>query len=269
MASRWRFRHKLILAHGLVVAIVLLLLSGTLYGLISYRSTTRAFEKKLVELSKAEEVRNKVKSLGDNARNDVRTDLKLWNDFIAEAQQALREYQDLINEYVRRDESVPYAFRETEQVEGLERSFEGLKVALRHIKPQVSQSSKFVIDDPTVARPFELVRRGTEDLVVLIRDDLGLRIHGAYWDYKTCLWFVLAITGIGVVLMTGSLRFFYQWIFYPIRDLQQGVAKVAKGDFKHDIKIKSSDEIQDLAAAFNDMTHRLDEMYTRPGSTGQ
>jgi signal transduction histidine kinase len=61
--------------------------------------------------------------------------------------------------------------------------------------------------------------------------------------------------------MIGSLRFFYRWIFFPIRDLQLGVDKVAKGDFKHVIQVQSSDEIQDLAAAFNEMTHRLDEMY--------
>src|SRR5207248_3242352 len=60
VAYRWRFRHKLFLAHGLVVAIVLMLLGGTLYGLISYTATTRTFDKKLVELTKAEEFRSKI-----------------------------------------------------------------------------------------------------------------------------------------------------------------------------------------------------------------
>ena len=65
MAYRWRFRHKLFLAHGLVVAIVLMLLGGTLYGLISYKATTRTFDKKLVELTKAEEFRSKIRAVPD------------------------------------------------------------------------------------------------------------------------------------------------------------------------------------------------------------
>src|SRR5262249_27837676 len=50
--------------------------------------------------------------------------------------------------------------------------------------------------------------------------------------------------------------------FYPIRDLQEGVGRVGQGDFDHTIRVNSGDEIEDLAAAFNDMTGRLREMYT-------
>src|SRR5256885_15532053 len=81
VAYRWRFRHKLFLAHGLVVAIVLMLLGGTLYGLISYKATTRTFDKKLVELTKAEEVRNKIRAVPDLSNpNDA---LALQNRIIA------------------------------------------------------------------------------------------------------------------------------------------------------------------------------------------
>src|SRR5437867_8740486 len=72
VAYRWRFRHKLFLAHGLVVAIVLLLLCGTLYGLISYKATTRTFDKKLVELTKAEECRSTVRAIPNvSKQNDT------------------------------------------------------------------------------------------------------------------------------------------------------------------------------------------------------
>src|SRR5205085_350117 len=71
----------------------------------------------------------------------------------------------------------------------------------------------------------------------------------------------LATSAGGVVLMAGLLRFFYRWIAYPIRDLQQGVGRVGQGDFDHTIELRSGDEIEDLAAAFNDMTGRLRDMY--------
>src|SRR5207249_4193775 len=96
-----------------------------------------------------------------------------------------------------------------------------------------------LIQEPEVADLFEQASDGADGLINLIRDDLGKRKVTADDDYRLCLWFVLSITGVGVVLMTGSLRFFYRWVFYPIRDLQLGVDKVSKGDFKHEIRVES------------------------------
>jgi two-component system NtrC family sensor kinase len=61
--------------------------------------------------------------------------------------------------------------------------------------------------------------------------------------------------------MAGLLRFFYRWTFYPVRDLQAGVGRVALGDFEHRIDVHSGDEMEELAAAFNDMTRRLRDIY--------
>src|SRR5205814_6260086 len=61
--------------------------------------------------------------------------------------------------------------------------------------------------------------------------------------------------------LCSLLRFFYRWVFYPIRDLEQGAGRVARGDFDFRIEVDSGDEMEDLAAAFNDMTSRLSEMY--------
>jgi signal transduction histidine kinase len=260
--SRWRFRHKLILAHGLVVAIVMLLLCGALYGLISYRTTTRTFDKKLWELSKAEEFRSKVKELVDTARSNESQALNHLKNHIPEARLELQDYDNLLKEYSDRGHDIPYAYREAEQVKGLFEDFDRLDKALEDAHEGGTVLLPFVQLD-TNRRIIDRIQDSTQDVVTMIHSDLRERvIKGANTAYKICLWFGLGVTIVGVLLMIGSLRFFYQWIFYPIRDLQAGVAKVAKGDFKHDIKIKSSDEIQDLAAAFNDMTRRLDEMYS-------
>jgi two-component system NtrC family sensor kinase len=261
VAYHWRFRHKLILAHGLVVAIVLLLLGGTLYGLISYRTTTRTFDKKLVELSKAEDFRNKVKSLSDPPRPNDKIALEA---LITDARQALQDYDDQLKEYSSHGQEIPYALDESTHVEGLFQNFSQLKQFLDK-DPGVGGFNAYslVKDNSDIKKTIDMIVQGADDLETLIRNDLENRvIKGANDDYKVSLWFVLGTTCIGVIFMTGSLRFFYRWIFYPICDLQKGVDKVAKGDFKHRIEIQSSDEIQDLAAAFNDMSRRLDEMYS-------
>src|SRR4029077_2365701 len=73
---------------------------------------------------------------------------------------------------------------------------------------------------------------------------------------------LLCITGVlAVLLMAGNLRFFYRLVAAPIRDLEQGVSRVARGDFHHRIEIHSGDEIEDLAKAYNEMTAKLRAMY--------
>ncbi len=78
---------------------------------------------------------------------------------------------------------------------------------------------------------------------------------------KLTLAFVIGTCIVAVLLMAGLVRFFYRWVCYPIRDLEAGVGRVAKGDFEHKIEVHSGDEIEDLAKAFNDMTGRLHDMY--------
>ena len=48
-------------------------------------------------------------------------------------------------------------------------------------------------------------------------------------------------------------------IIAPIRKLQEGTKRVAKGDFGVNLNLKTGDEIEDLGAAFNEMTKGLKE----------
>ena len=47
----------------------------------------------------------------------------------------------------------------------------------------------------------------------------------------------------------------------PVRILQRGVRHVARGSFDYKIDLKSGDEMQDLAEAFNDMTAQISLTY--------
>ncbi|MBV8486883.1 MAG: HAMP domain-containing protein, partial [Planctomycetaceae bacterium] len=54
---------------------------------------------------------------------------------------------------------------------------------------------------------------------------------------------------------------FHRWVLYPVRLLQRGVRRVARGSFSYKIELNSGDEMQDLAEAFNDMTARISMTY--------
>src|SRR5207302_11078771 len=98
----WRIRHKLILGGALVLAVMALLLVGTLNGLLSHRATMRIFDGKLPELEKADALRAQVRSLSART-NEGGQQLKLISDNLKSARAALEEYRAQLQETIRHD----------------------------------------------------------------------------------------------------------------------------------------------------------------------
>lgn len=65
----------------------------------------------------------------------------------------------------------------------------------------------------------------------------------------TLLTFVLLIAYLSI-----------RWILKPIKWLKDGVQQVSRGNLEHQISLRRSDELRDLAAAFNTMTVRVRDM---------
>jgi two-component system, NtrC family, sensor kinase len=254
VASQWRIRHKLMLGLGLVALVVALLLAGTLKGLISYRTTTRTLDSKLVDLSHAIKLRDLVRGLAE-LKDDSRKEARLMDK--ADGLRAeLGRYEAVLKETGKWGHGAEKGHKETGVVEAMLSRLDALDGQLaRCIKdgtpPDEKAVHQFVGD----------MNRTVDDLISMIYQDCYRRMDTAKGDFKVTLILVLSTAAIGVLLMAGLLRFFYRWVFYPIRDLQAGVGRVAQGDFEHTIELRSGDEIEDLAAAFNDMTGRLREMY--------
>ena len=82
--------------------------------------------------------------------------------------------------------------------------------------------------------------------------------RGQFESSRAIVWFS-AITALG--LLAGLMVVVNRWILYPVRLLHRGVKRVARGDFAYTIDLRSGDEMQSLAEAFNDMTIRLSETY--------
>jgi signal transduction histidine kinase len=65
------------------------------------------------------------------------------------------------------------------------------------------------------------------------------------------------------VLLTAILAaafFALRHILKPVKWLNTGVEEVGRGNLKHRVPLKNADEFRDLAAAFNDMTARIEDM---------
>jgi signal transduction histidine kinase len=70
---------------------------------------------------------------------------------------------------------------------------------------------------------------------------------------------LLLLLAVSISLLAGAY-FWIRRILRPIKWLSEGVERVGQGDLDHRVPVKSTDELRDLAEAFNQMTARLDHM---------
>jgi two-component system, NtrC family, sensor kinase len=262
VASQWRIRHKLILGLGLVVAIMALQLAGTLKGLMSYRATIGTIGAKWVELDKVYNLREAVNLL---AQPSAHTNLEAgeFTDKLRKAKLALSAYKETLEQINLRTHDEENGYRQRDQIPGIEDLFARLDKAASQVFDSPKVGPADLLGDEAIQDLLPRISRACEDLNQTISNDWYDRGNRqAKNDYKLSMVVVLSSSVLGVLLMAGLLRTYYRWVFYPVRDLIAGSGRVAHGDFEHRIDVHSGDEFEDLAAAFNDMTHRLHFMYS-------
>ena len=69
---------------------------------------------------------------------------------------------------------------------------------------------------------------------------------------------VIILALLTVILVAAF--FAIRYILRPVKWLNTGVQEVSRGNLKHRVPLKKSDELRDLAAGFNDMTDRIRDM---------
>ena len=155
-------------------------------------------------------------------------------------------------------------FDEYQEIQALREQFDQLGKAI------IAQSQPELDPQPTIPLIEKKEIKDAIQKLVMTAGDLHTTIYKHIGDvldegkhyYQDCLWMVGTTSVCGILVMAGLLRFFYGWVFYPIRDLEAGAERVAQGEFEHRIEVHSGDEMEELAEAFNNMTSRLQEMYS-------
>lgn len=261
MACNWRIRHKLVLGLSLVTAIMALLLSGTLYGLAGYRHAMGTCESKLAEQKLAVVIKEKIRLLTQSPppQAQLRAHMK---SKMPEIQDAINKYAAELNETIIRGRADYDGKEALAFVDWLKKGLHDLDVALaKEDEPGANRDRDLLRNGSDVREAINRLDSYAGDLDGNIVREIGKMVSRTRGEAQKSIWF-LACTGIlAVLVMTGLLRFFYRWVAQPIRDLELGVSRVARGDFQHRIEIVSGDEIEDLAKAYNEMTDKLRAMY--------
>jgi signal transduction histidine kinase len=264
VARRWRIRHKLTLGLTLVVGIMVLLLLGTLKGLLSYRSTMRTINSKLAEQRAAQALQEAVGDL--TARAEDKTHLPNPHDLLNKidaCRNALDGYRQQLGQTLTRGYDSDKGHQELAQVVAIDEHLRKLAALAREaMQPQMDlePGELRTLDDP-MAKELRGLGQNVQELRDTIHTDMSRRIGNAKSDYHTSLGLVCCTTVLGAILTLGLARLAYRWIVDPIRDLHEKVGQLAQGNFDSRIEVQSGDEMQDLAEAFNHMTEKLQAIY--------
>ncbi len=272
---RWPIRIKLMIGLTVVVGMMLTLMGGSIFGLRSFHNSNLKLVDQLRELGGSTDLLQAVMELDAVGSPDsLTTSPVALRNQVVDARGALkRYYQELTRNSSKgnrvddgRDEyslaflidddltAILQYLQPEEQIEPL---FQRTGIYLsRHPEARLETAGADTIE----ARFGRLNKSAAELPDKLHRDFLRVleesKLH--YHSSRVIVW----ISALAVLAMlVGLSMLLNRWVLYPVRLLQRGVRRVARGQFDYSIELQTGDEMQALAEAFNDMTTRLSATY--------
>jgi len=245
----------LLLGVGLVAASVAILAGGTLYGLASYVSTMNTVDSKLAELLLLDGLKVELASLSTTIPGEAPLEAPAARKTIEASRGRFRLWQDRFVDTVRRGRD-PDPYQDARLAQDIEESFVKLELAVGG-NLQASIEGKPLVEDDRWIHSLRRLGAQVDELRHEIARDMFKKVDDARRHYKRSVWVLGSATGLSAALVLMLMYLFSGWLFRPIRELQKGVQRVAAGDFSHPIALKTRDELEDLAVAFNTTMKKL------------
>ena len=266
---KWPIRVKLIAGLSLVVGMMLTLLGGAVFGLNAFHDSNLMHTDLLRELGASKELISHVARL-EVPRDDTPAEKASIQDAARHARKALVDYFQQLKQNAMRRNRVDDGLSERGLAFGIDHD---LAAILNRIDPAeqagatlpgtaawLATHPEIAADVPTAKRIERLFQRSLE-LIKKLHGDVFFITQNSRRQYeagRVIVW----LSALAVFAMLIALAvLFNRWVLNPIRLLQRGVRRVARGSFDYSIDVTTGDEMQTLAEAFNDMTARLRVTY--------
>ena len=254
-------RRKLLLGLGIVLAMLVFLAAGSLLGLSAYKQSIRELEFEISEAPQRMQLIEQIARLQFPLRRTPRDVIqaRIQRELLLEQSAAVRES---LHDFHRRCDSLPGG-------PDLQRQLAVMHPMLTRLEEQldlqIDRTDALEELEGRAERVSELQSRAVEMLSQAIEfpdpvDSPARSLARAKRVYRTASVTVAVSASICLLLFLFLLRQGYVWIFDPIRQLHQGALRVAHGDFDYRVRLKTRDEMAELAEAFNQMTARFQEI---------
>ncbi len=271
---RWPIRVKLMVGLCVVVGMMLILMGGSIFGLRSFHLSNLTLTDQLRELGASKDLIESVFRMHP-PRDGSAEERESLAALSRGARQALLDYFHELKQNTMRGNRANSGFDEL----GLSfRLDDDLTSILNELEPEgppatpVLNGTAYYVSvhpemlpqlEPAHDLPSRIER--LKHMVMLLPKEL----HEDFYDvlvmskmhYQTSRVIVWTSALMVLGMLCGLMVLFNRWVLYPVRLLQRGVRRVARGSFDYKIDLNSGDEMQDLAAAFNDMTARISLTY--------
>ncbi len=259
MLSRWSIRNKLLIGLGLLLVIVVTLSWSGFYGLYSYRGLLKSLAR-VAELPLATELARRVSDLRvttlsqpnefvalspDDARKSPT--LKMHEAEVLEkldlVKRTVKDYREQLERNGSQETFIGDSRSERETLEAFERTLARL-------------SQDVAADEPVAALDVRLARLQSlaTELPGYLQEKINRFPDAVRGQYRRGIRLAWATSVLTAILLGLFVAFMYRWAFRPLRLLIKGSRKVVAGGFNYRIRLKSKDEMAELADAMNDMT---------------
>lgn len=254
MKSRWRIPQKLAAGLFLVVGMVSLLSAGSFYGLYSYRQSNKTFDYQRKQLYLLGSMEVTVSNL---------------NFTVDEPLGALDNIEQRIAQYRQSlERAVADRFLDADSAQSQRAQLGEMETIVGDLKQR--EATAWAGANSSIDRKMGVkdVRRLVGELVTkleslrgIIHADVNDRVEADRANYRTSLAIVYSSTVLVIAMLFVLVWLGYRSFFYPIRELHQGVIRLAQGNFDSRVQVNSADETQELGEAFNEMADRLQAIY--------
>jgi two-component system, NtrC family, sensor kinase len=270
---RWPIRLKLIVGLSLVVGMMLILMGASIFGLHSFHLSYLTLLDQMREIGASGALMGSAVPLRA-PRSSSPEEIEELKRQVNAAQNALEKYFKQLKKNANQgnrvdsgteelglafliDDDLTAILNELDPSHPTERLLPGTKYyveqhpeLLPQVKPATGLPSRIERLNETV---MQLPKRLYEDFWAVLQMS-----QKQYQTSRIIVW-ISSLMVLG--MLCGLMLLFHRWVLFPLRLLQRGVRHVARGSFDYKIDLRSGDEMQDLAEAFNDMTSKISVTY--------
>ena len=269
---RWPIRLKLMVGLSLVVGMMLILMGGSIFGLHSFHISNLTQGDQLREIKASTELFATVFRLHAPRLESTEAEVKELKRRVVEAREALQVYYLKLKENSSQGTRADNGLGELELALLMDFDLTAILNELDAdrgpVKPLFPGTTIYVPDLLSKFKPATEVKSRIERLNDTV-SQLPKKLYQDFWNvlqmsqgqYHTSRIIVWSSAVMVLAMLCGLTILFHRWVLFPVRMLQRGVRHVAWGSFDYKINLKSGDEMQDLAEAFNDMTAKISVTY--------
>jgi signal transduction histidine kinase len=247
------------------------LIGGSTFGLHSFHSSNLKLTDQLRELGASTRLLRAVVQI-EAAVSDTPAEREKLARQVDEARHALSLYFDQLKSNASRGNR-PDVFDELSLAFQIDEDLTAILLQLApgtKIDPVIAgtrrvlrtRAEKGVGDPPlTLGGRVARLNRDVIRLPEFLYRDFFKVLSSSKGQFESSRFIVWASAVAALGMLCGLLVLVKRWVLYPVRLLHRGVRRVALGMLDDKIELKSGDEMQALAEAFNDMTTKLSATY--------